>query len=290
LHICYTYLATLKLEKIAYKGLVMDEDFQAKVHKANLEVHQVEAKYYELIHGEIYSKNEQKRIDSTLKKIDKLVKGNQKKALDFGAGTGNLTGKLLHMGYQVTALDISPEMCSLLKKRYRKYLEEKKLKVINSPIEHVSFAKDEFDLITCYSVLHHLPNYEEVIQKLSTFLRKGGVMYLDHESSFYSEKTTDTDRFMSNIYFKSNWLLSTSYAKIKRIPSVDYLDYSLSDYWASDKHHIDHTKIESIFKKENFEFFVRIDYHVSRTRIFNPIFFMYRCFCQPDTALWIAKK
>jgi ubiquinone/menaquinone biosynthesis C-methylase UbiE len=268
----------------------MVEDFQAKVHKANLEVHQVEAKYYELIHGEIYSKGEQKRIDSTLKKIDNLVTGNKKKALDFGAGTGNLTGKLLHMGYQVTALDISPEMCSLLKKKYRKYLKEKKLSVINSPIEHVSFAKDEFDLITCYSVLHHLPNYEEVIQKLSTFLRKGGVMYLDHESSFYCEKPTDADRFISNIYLKSNWLLSTSYSTIKRIPSIDYLDYSLSDYWASDKHHIDHKKIESIFKRENFEFFVRMNYHVSRTMIFNPVFFMYKYLCQPDTSLWIARK
>jgi hypothetical protein len=115
-------------------------------------------------------------------------------------------------------------------------------------------------------------------------------MYLDHESSFYSVKPTNADRFISNIYFKSNWLLSASYAKIKRIPSVDYLDYSLSDYWASDKHHIDHKKIESIFKKENFELFVRMDYHVSRTWIFNPVFFVYKRFCQPDTALWIAKK
>ena len=268
----------------------MIEDFQEKIHEANIEVHQVEAKYYELIHGEIYSRVEQKRIDSMLKRIDKLIDDNQKKALDFGAGTGNLTGKLLHLGYTVTALDISPEMCKLLKKKYHYYLEEKKLIVINSPIEKVSFTKDEFDLITCYSVLHHLPNYVEVIQKLSTFLKNGGVIYLDHESLFYSEKSTNTDRFISNIYFKSNWLLSTSYSKIKRIPSIDYLDYSLSDYWASDKHHIDHKKIESIFKKENFEFFQRIDYHVSRTRIFNPIFLMFKCFCQPDTSLWIAKK
>jgi len=268
----------------------MAEDFQAKVHKANLDVHQVEAKYYELIHGEIYGNFEQKRIDATLKRIEKLIGDNQKKALDFGAGTGNLTGKLLHMGYRVTALDISPEMCSLLKKKYRNYLEEKKLIVINSPIEDVSFTKDEFDLITCYSVLHHLPNYLEVIQKLSIFLKDGGVMYLDHESSFYSNKTSTAGLFVGYIYFKFNWLLSALYAKLKSVPSIDYLDYSLSDYWASDRHHIDHTKIKSIFKKENFECFVRIDYHISRTWLYNPIFLMYKYFCQPDTTLWIAKK
>ena len=32
--------------------------------------------------------------------VDKLIVDNQKKALDFGAGTGNLTGKLLRMNYR----------------------------------------------------------------------------------------------------------------------------------------------------------------------------------------------
>jgi ubiquinone/menaquinone biosynthesis C-methylase UbiE len=272
------------------RDLSMVEDFQARVHKANVQVHRVEAKYYELIHGEIYSKGEQKRINSALKRIDKLIDSNQKEALDFGAGTGNLTGKLLHLGYRVTALDISAEMCSLLKKKYKRYVDEKKLRVINSPIEDVSFDKGEFDLITCYSVLHHLPNYETVLQKLSAFLRKGGVMYLDHESTFYSDKPNKSERFVRNIYFKFNWLLNTSYGKIKRVPSVDFLDYSLSDYWASGEHHTDHTKIASIFTKENFGFFIRIDYHSTRTWIFNPTFYMYKYFCQPDTTLWIAKK
>ena len=46
--------------------------------------------------------------------MDKLVTDNQKNALDIGAGSGNLTGKLLLMGYNVTAVDISAEMCAIL--------------------------------------------------------------------------------------------------------------------------------------------------------------------------------
>jgi SAM-dependent methyltransferase len=268
----------------------MVEDFKAKIHKANIQVHQIEAKYYELLHGEVYNKSEQKRITSTLKKLDKLVSGTQKKALDFGAGTGNLTGKLLDLGYRVTALDISPEMCTFLKKMYANYLEGKRLIVINSPIEDVSFEKDEFDLIVCYSVLHHLPNYGGVIERLSSFLRRGGIIYLDHESSFYSDKIDNSERFVKNIYSKFNWLINVSYLKIKKVPSVDYLDYSLSDYWTSDKHHLNHKQIESIFNKVNFEFYIRIDYHVNRAWIFNPTFYLYKYFCQPDTTLWIAKK
>jgi ubiquinone/menaquinone biosynthesis C-methylase UbiE len=272
------------------KDLSKVEDLQTKVHNANIEIHQVEAKFYELIHGEVYSKSEQKRITSTLKKLDKLVSGTQKKALDFGAGTGNLTGKLLDLGYRVTALDISPEMCTLLKKKYKNYLEDKRLTVINAPIEAVGFENEEFDLIVCYSVLHHLPNYERAIKKLSCFLRKGGIMYLDHESSFYSDKNDSSERFVRNLYSKFNWLISASYIKIKKVPSVDYLDYSLSDYWASDRHHLDHEKIESVLKKENFRFYLRIDYHVNRAWFFNPIFYVYKYYCQPDTTLWIAKK
>jgi len=77
----------------------MVENLRERIHKANIAVHRFEAKYYELIHPEVYSKQEQKRVNSTLKMVDKLIVDNQKKALDFGAGTGNLTDKLLNMGY-----------------------------------------------------------------------------------------------------------------------------------------------------------------------------------------------
>ncbi len=111
---------------------------------------------------------------------------NRKVALDVGAGTGNLTGKLLQLGYTVTAVDISQEMCGILQKKYLAYLQSKKLTVVCSPIEELSFEEGKFDLITCYSVLHHLPDYVGALRCLSVFLKKGGVIYLDHEASpFY---------------------------------------------------------------------------------------------------------
>ena len=122
----------------------LDENLQKKIHEANVSLHRFEAKYYELVHPEVYNKHEQKRINSTLKMIDQLItdnRGHVKRALDFGAGTGNLTGKLLQMGYNVTAIDISAEMCKILEKKYKNYLETKRLIVINSPIEDVSFDK-----------------------------------------------------------------------------------------------------------------------------------------------------
>jgi len=226
--------------------------------------------------------------------VDKLVADNRvraKKALDFGAGTGNLTGKLLQMGYEVTAIDISAEMCKILEKNYKNYLKAKKLIVINSPIEDASFDRDEFDLITCYSVLHHLPDYVDAIQRLSGFLKKGGVMYLDHEISpfYWKSESSNVARVVKSIYFHSNPLLNSLYFQIIGI-NIPSLDYNLSDYWHRKEHSLDHKKIEYIFE-ENYDFFMRIDYHIKfRTWLLNPIFYIYKYSCKPEMSLWLAKK
>ena len=269
----------------------MGEHLRERIHEANVAVYQFEAEYYELLHPEVYGKQEQKRIDSTLKMVDKLIVGNQKKALDFGAGTGNLTGKLLRMNYTVTAIDISAEMCAILKKKYNAYLKAKKLIVINSPIEDASFDRGEFDLIACYAVLHHLPDYVGAIQRLSVFLKKGGILYLDHETSpfYWKSESRNVARFLKQVYFHSNPLLNTLYFRIVGI-DIPSLDYTLSDYWRKKEHPLDPEEIECAFEKERFDFFKRIDYHLNGTWVLNPIFYLYKRICKPEMSFWVAKK
>ena len=273
----------------------LDKNLQRRIREANVDVHRFEAKYYELIHPEIYSRFEQKRLNDTLKTVDKLVAADRvhtKKALDFGAGTGNLTCKLLQMGYEVTAVDISAEMCRILEKKCRRYLEDEQLVVINSPIEDVSFGRDEFDLITCYSVLHHLPDYVDVIQRLCGLLKKGGVMYLDHEISpfYWKSEASNVAHLVKLVYFHSNPLLNTLYFRILGL-NVPSLDYGLSDYWHKKAHHLDHGRIKSIFEKEQFDFFKRRDYYLKfRTWVLNPIFYAYKYSCKPEMSFWVAKK
>jgi len=269
----------------------MGENLRERIHAANVAVHRFEAEYYELLHPEVYGKQEQRRIDFVLKMVEQLIEVNQKRALDFGAGTGNLTGKLLRMDYTVTAIDISAEMCAILKKRYNAYLKAKKLFVINSPIEDVSFDRDEFDLITCYSVLHHLPDYVGAIQRLSVFLKKGGAMYLDHEvSPFYWEsEARNLARFVKQIYFHSNPLLNTLYFRMVGI-NPPFLDYTLSDYWHKKEHPLDHEEIKGVFEKERFDFFKRIDYHLNGTWVLNPVFYLYKRICKPEMSFWVARK
>jgi 2-polyprenyl-3-methyl-5-hydroxy-6-metoxy-1,4-benzoquinol methylase len=275
--------------------LFLDKDLQEKIREANVAVHRFEAKYYELIHPEVYNKYEQKRINSTLKMVNKLVANNKvhtKRALDFGAGTGNITVKLLQMGYEVTAIDISTEMCKILEKKCRPYLKAEKLTIVNLPIEDVSFDRDKFDLIACYSVLHHLPDYVNVIQRLCGFLKKGGVMYIDHEISpfYWKVEASNVAHLVKGVYFHSNPLLNTLYFQIAGI-NVPSLDYALSDYWHRKEHPLDHERIRCIFEKENFDFFKRTDYHLKfMTWISNPIFHLYKHICKPEMSFWVAKK
>ncbi len=275
----------------ANKELVTGDDFRERIYEANVAVHQFEAEYYELLHPEVYGKQEQKRIASVLKLVDGLVVDNQRFALDVGAGTGNLTGKLLSMGYTVTAIDISAKMCALLKKKYKTYLDSGRLVVVNSPIDDVSFDAGAFDLITCYSVLHHLPDYADALQKLTVFLKKGGVMYLDHEASpfYWKDEPGAVVNLVKHLYLHSNPVLNALYFWIigLKVPS---LDYSLSDYWHKKEHSLDHSKIECVFEKEQFEFFKRVDHHLKGTWVFNPLFFIYRRKCKPEMSFWVAKK
>ncbi|MCW4010524.1 MAG: class I SAM-dependent methyltransferase [Candidatus Bathyarchaeota archaeon] len=267
------------------------EVLREKIHEANIAVHQVEASYYNLFHPEVYSKQEQKRVTATLSEIDGFVADNQKRALDFGAGTGNITGKLLALGYTVTAVDISPAMCTALQNKYQSYVKAHKLTVINAPVEEVDFGVGKFDLITCYSVLHHLPDYEETLRRLCGFLKKGGIMFLDHEASpfFWRPEPTMLTTLVKSMYFHSNPMLNSFYFQIIgfKAPPVDY---SLSDYWFKREHSLNHQRIQQIFKKEKFESYTRTDYHLRESWIFNPIYWVYRHICRPETSYWIAKK
>jgi ubiquinone/menaquinone biosynthesis C-methylase UbiE len=195
------------------------------------------------------------------------------------------------MNYTVTAIDISAEMCAILEKKYNAYLKAKKLTVINSPIEDVSFDRGEFDLIACYAVLHHLPDYVGAIRKLSVFLKKGGILYLDHETSpfYWKSEPRNVARFVKQVYFHSNPLLNTLYFWIVGV-SIPSLDYTLSDYWRKKEHSLDPEEIERVFEKERFDFFKRIDYHLNGTWVLNPIFYLYKRVCKPEMSFWVAKK
>ena len=266
--------------------------FAQRVHDANVNLFRDQARYFDETHFEIFNKLEQKRIISLLKTVDRLISNNRKSALDFGAGTGNITGKLLAMGYKVTAIDISTEMCEILRTKYTGSIKDRRLTVVTGMIEDTTLKQNEFDLITCYAVLHHLPDYPSTIRRLSVFLRRGGIMLLDHEASSYSLNQR-TRR--AALLRTADWLLARELNnRLMRWRGIRYQRPECSfiaNYWVSEGRHIEDRKISDVFREQGFSWVKRQDYPSYPYSLFNPVIFQIRKhLLGSDMSLWIAKK
>lgn len=274
-----------------------NQSLTKKIHQANLSVHKTEAFQYELRHPEIWSKHEQTRLKKGLKLIDKEITSKPKTALDFGAGTGNLTDKLLDLGYCVWAIDISPEMCKVLANKHQTAIENNQLKIINAPIEEADFKAQTFDIVACYSVIHHIPDYPSTIKQLAQLLKMGGVMYLDHEASpaWWTTEISYKRRSLKKLVSLSDELLNKLYLTGHGVSPLFGTklvanDYGLADYWTSTANHLDHTVIGHVFADLGFSFFKRFDYHLYNSWLSNPLFDVYGHVCVPNMSCWIAKK
>ncbi len=268
-----------------------DDTLKQQIHQANIEVHKSEAEYYEALHPEVYSKKEQKRITTQLAAVDKQISTNQEQALDFGAGTGNLTGKLLELGYTVTAVDISPDMCAILRRKFTIEITSGKLVVINSPIEELTFKDGQFDLVTCYSVLHHLPDYLSTLVALAKFLKPSGFLYIDHEASpsYWRNERSSLASLVKDLYFHSNPIINTIYFQIIGL-KVPTIDYTLSDYWHKKEHSINHQAIQQTLKAQGFRKIKRVDYYQTSSWLPNPLSIIYRLLCTPEMSYYLAQK
>lgn len=94
-----------------------------------------------------------------------------RRVLDAGCGQGDLTLHLLRAGAEVTALDLSPAMIDLVRRRTAELPSPPT--VIAAPLEQSGLADDSFDLIVGKYVLHHL-ELESGGRELARLLRPGG--------------------------------------------------------------------------------------------------------------------
>jgi len=97
--------------------------------------------------------------------------------LDVGTGQGHLLGFLAEMApdAEVAGLDVSPGNIARARSRFP-----------NVRLELGDFVRDfepegTYDLITAYSVLHHVVDWPGFLDKAARCLAPGGVLYLDHD-------------------------------------------------------------------------------------------------------------
>jgi ubiquinone/menaquinone biosynthesis C-methylase UbiE len=100
----------------------------------------------------------------------KSAKG--KKVLDAGAGTGRISARLAEAGAEVTALDISPEMLEILKRK------NKSVKIVEGDLENMPFEDETFDMVFSSLALVHLKKIEPFLDECYRVLKNDGLLVL----------------------------------------------------------------------------------------------------------------
>jgi len=119
-------------------------------------------------------------INAVYDRAVELVRGPQ--VLDLGCGTGNVTFRLAERGFQVTGVDLAPEMLDVARRKCSSAFSPTWVEV--SAVELVDhFKPASFDSIACVLVLSELYEDEQVeaLRQCHQLLRSGGQLIVADE-------------------------------------------------------------------------------------------------------------
>lgn len=118
-----------------------------------------------------------KERETILNLLQEIKFKNNAKVLDVGAGNGRFSREFLRLGFDVTALDISPNMCKYLKNNIRN------LKVINEDISgwnlNLNQRGDRFNLIFSFRTLKYVRDRKRALYNIKKLLKKNGYAIIE---------------------------------------------------------------------------------------------------------------
>ncbi len=140
---------------------------------------------YDARHPEIFNDIEQARLVASVARavgaIATATPPASRVMLDIGAGTGNLTDKLLAHEGTVQASDLSERMVRDLARRHA--ATGRVFPVVLNGRDLRPARDDSVDLVGAYSVLHHVPDYLALVAEMARVVRPGGVILIEHEKA-----------------------------------------------------------------------------------------------------------
>ncbi|HSE21923.1 MAG TPA: methyltransferase domain-containing protein [Pyrinomonadaceae bacterium] len=106
-----------------------------------------------------------------------------RRILDVGCGSGWLSEYFARLGYDVTGIDISPDLIDIANQRLAKqafpvdHETELRCRFMVHDIETEALG-ETFDAVVCYDSLHHFEDEHAVIRNLSAMTTYGGVVFI----------------------------------------------------------------------------------------------------------------
>ena len=102
-----------------------------------------------------------------------------KDVLDVACGTGVLIPDYLARNVgSVTAIDISPKMAELARKKF----PQENVRILCGDVEETDFGA-RFDCVMVYNAFPHFPDPERLIRRLASLLKPGGTLSVAHGMS-----------------------------------------------------------------------------------------------------------
>jgi len=142
------------------------------------EVREANITYYDSV-AEVYEEEIEQAIhqcDFNQRRIDEMVRGLAEKTqkelfLDLGCGTGNVLKFGQKYFQRAIGVDISFNML--------KQARQNGLEVVQADILFLPFKSKVFDVVSIFSVLHHIYDYSLVFNQINRVLKTGGFLYSD---------------------------------------------------------------------------------------------------------------
>lgn len=136
--------------KAYYNGIAKRKDIWSAPINSNL--------YYQ----------ERIRYDQVLNLVNKMHPAPT--VLDFGCGSGYLSGMLAAAGCQVTALDLSLDRLG----DFARVAQKQNIARILGSVTAAGIKNEIFDLVVCSEVLEHIPEYQQALAEVWRILKPGG--------------------------------------------------------------------------------------------------------------------
>lgn len=138
------------------------------------------AEFYEVYpypHVQRFSRERMERYAQPLLASGKMTLNelHGKTILDAGCGTGEIACSLAAHASKVVGIDASANSLTLARKNAAQF-KLKNVEFIHADLFEFN-AKEKFDIVTAFGVLHHTRNAKKGFEHLSTFVKKDGKFF-----------------------------------------------------------------------------------------------------------------